>query len=47
MDEDAFIAALDERVRAEAPDVAAQLAQAAPYHHIHKGLSRWLSKRGG
>src|SRR6476620_5850990 len=46
-DEDEFIAQLDARVRAEAPEVAEQLAQAVAYHHIHKGLTRWHSKRGG
>jgi hypothetical protein len=34
-------------VRAKAPEVAEELAQAVPYDHVHKGLSRWLSKRGG
>jgi glyoxylase-like metal-dependent hydrolase (beta-lactamase superfamily II) len=46
-DEPGFIALMDARVRAEAPEVAAQLAQAVPYDHIHKGLTRWWSKHGG
>ena len=45
--EDDFIAQMDAKVRAEAPEVAAQLAQAVPYDHIWKGLTRWHSKRGG
>jgi glyoxylase-like metal-dependent hydrolase (beta-lactamase superfamily II) len=46
-DEDAFIGLMRERVAAEAPEVARQVAQAVPYDHIHKGLSRWWSKRAG
>jgi glyoxylase-like metal-dependent hydrolase (beta-lactamase superfamily II) len=46
-EEDEFITLMDERVRAEAPEVAEQLAQAVPYDHIWKGLARWRSKLGG
>ena len=46
-DEASFIELLDARVRAEAPEVADQLAQAVPYDHIHKGLARWRSKHAG
>ena len=46
-DEESFIALMDERVRAEAGEVAEQVAQAVPYHHIWKGLHRWHSKQGG
>jgi glyoxylase-like metal-dependent hydrolase (beta-lactamase superfamily II) len=46
-DEPSFIALLEERVRERAPEVAEQVAQAVPYDHIHKGLTRWLSKRAG
>jgi glyoxylase-like metal-dependent hydrolase (beta-lactamase superfamily II) len=45
-DEPSFIALMDAKVRAEAPEVADQLAQAVPYDHIHKGLTRWWSKHG-
>jgi glyoxylase-like metal-dependent hydrolase (beta-lactamase superfamily II) len=46
-DEDEYVARMDARMRDAAPEVAEQLAQAVPYDHIHKGLSRWLSKHGG
>jgi glyoxylase-like metal-dependent hydrolase (beta-lactamase superfamily II) len=46
-EEDEFIARMDAKVRAEAPEVAAEMAQAVPYDHIWKGLSRWHSKQGG
>jgi glyoxylase-like metal-dependent hydrolase (beta-lactamase superfamily II) len=46
-EEDDFIAQMDAKVRAEAPEVAAELAQAVPYDHIWKGLTRWHSKRAG
>jgi glyoxylase-like metal-dependent hydrolase (beta-lactamase superfamily II) len=46
-EEDEFIAQMDAKVRAEAPEVASQLAQAVPYDHIWKGLTRWHSKHGG
>jgi glyoxylase-like metal-dependent hydrolase (beta-lactamase superfamily II) len=46
-DEESFIALMDAKVRAEAPEVAEELAQAVPYHHVWKGLHRWHSKRGG
>jgi glyoxylase-like metal-dependent hydrolase (beta-lactamase superfamily II) len=42
-----FIAQMEAKVAAEAPEVAEQLAQAVPYHHIWKGLTRWHSKLGG
>jgi glyoxylase-like metal-dependent hydrolase (beta-lactamase superfamily II) len=45
--EDEFIALMQQRVRERAPEVADELAQAVPFDHIHKGLSRWHSKRGG
>jgi glyoxylase-like metal-dependent hydrolase (beta-lactamase superfamily II) len=46
-EEDDYIARMDAKVRAEAPEVAQQLAQAVPYDHIWKGLTRWHSKRAG
>jgi glyoxylase-like metal-dependent hydrolase (beta-lactamase superfamily II) len=46
-DEPAFIELMRERVAAEAPDVADEVAQAVPFDHIHKGLTRWWSKQGG
>jgi glyoxylase-like metal-dependent hydrolase (beta-lactamase superfamily II) len=46
-EEDDYIARMDAKVRAEAPEVAEQLAQAVPYDHIWKGLTRWHSKRAG
>jgi glyoxylase-like metal-dependent hydrolase (beta-lactamase superfamily II) len=46
-DEESFVALMDAKVRAEAPEVAEELAQAVPYDHIWKGLHRWHSKRGG
>jgi hypothetical protein len=46
-EEPEFIAQMEERVAREAPEVAEELAQAVPYHHIWKGLTRWHSKRGG
>jgi glyoxylase-like metal-dependent hydrolase (beta-lactamase superfamily II) len=46
-EEDEFIARMDAKVRAEAPEVAEQVAQAVPYDHIWKGLTRWHSKRAG
>jgi glyoxylase-like metal-dependent hydrolase (beta-lactamase superfamily II) len=46
-DEASFIELLEERIAGAAPEVSAQLAQAVPYDHIHKGLSRWWSKRAG
>jgi glyoxylase-like metal-dependent hydrolase (beta-lactamase superfamily II) len=46
-EEDDFIAQMDAKVRAEAPEVGAELAQAVPFDHIWKGLSRWHSKQGG
>jgi glyoxylase-like metal-dependent hydrolase (beta-lactamase superfamily II) len=46
-DEESFIALMDAKVRAEAPEVAEELAQAVPYDHVWKGLHRWHSKRGG
>lgn len=42
-----YVARMDARVRAEVPEVAEQVAQAVPYDHIWKGLTRWHSKRGG
>jgi glyoxylase-like metal-dependent hydrolase (beta-lactamase superfamily II) len=45
--EDEFIARMQDRVRAEAPEIADELSQAVPYDHIHKGLSRWHAKQGG
>jgi len=46
-DQDAFMAALHERIVAGAPaeDVAA-IEQAAPLDHLFLGLDRWHSKRG-
>jgi glyoxylase-like metal-dependent hydrolase (beta-lactamase superfamily II) len=46
-DEESFVALMDAKVRAEAPEVAGELAQAVPYDHIWKGLHRWHSKQGG
>jgi glyoxylase-like metal-dependent hydrolase (beta-lactamase superfamily II) len=45
--EEDFIAQMDAKVQSEAPEVAAELAQAVPYDHIWKGLTRWHSKRAG
>jgi glyoxylase-like metal-dependent hydrolase (beta-lactamase superfamily II) len=42
-----FIAQMEERVAREAPEVAGELAQAVPYHHIWKGLTRWHSQQRG
>jgi glyoxylase-like metal-dependent hydrolase (beta-lactamase superfamily II) len=47
LEEDEFIARMEAKVREEAPEVAGELAQAVPYDHIWKGLTRWHSKRGG
>jgi glyoxylase-like metal-dependent hydrolase (beta-lactamase superfamily II) len=46
-DEESFIELMREKVAAEAPEVSERVAQAVPYDHIHKGLSRWWSKRAG
>ena len=46
-DEESFIALMRDKVAAEAPEVSEQVAQAVPYDHIHKGLTRWWSKRAG
>jgi glyoxylase-like metal-dependent hydrolase (beta-lactamase superfamily II) len=46
-DEESFIELMRARVAAEAPEVADPVVQAVPYDHIHKGLSRWWSKRAG
>jgi glyoxylase-like metal-dependent hydrolase (beta-lactamase superfamily II) len=46
-EEDDFIARMQARVAREAPEVAEELAQAVPYHHIWKGLTRWHSRQGG
>ena len=46
-DEASFIALMRARVAAAAPDVAEPVAQAVPFDHIHKGLTRWWSKRAG
>ena len=42
-----FIAAMRERVRANAPDQLETFAQAAPFDHLWLGLDRWRSKFGG
>jgi glyoxylase-like metal-dependent hydrolase (beta-lactamase superfamily II) len=42
-----FIAQMEERIAREAPEVAGELAQAVPYHHIWKGLTRWHSQQRG
>jgi glyoxylase-like metal-dependent hydrolase (beta-lactamase superfamily II) len=42
-----FIAQMQARVAREAPEVAGELAQAVPYHHIWKGLTRWHSQQRG
>jgi N-methylhydantoinase B/oxoprolinase/acetone carboxylase alpha subunit len=46
-DEASFVELMRARIAAEAPEVADTIAQAVPYDHIHKGLSRWWSKRAG
>jgi glyoxylase-like metal-dependent hydrolase (beta-lactamase superfamily II) len=46
-DEESFVALMAAKVRAEAPEVAEELAQAVPYDHVWKGLHRWHSKRAG
>jgi glyoxylase-like metal-dependent hydrolase (beta-lactamase superfamily II) len=46
-DEPSFMELLAARVQDVAPEVAEQVAQAVPYDHIHKGLTRWRSKQGG
>src|SRR4051794_40470835 len=43
-DLDGFIAAMREKVEAQAPGVAEMFAQAAPYDHLFLGLDRWHSK---
>jgi glyoxylase-like metal-dependent hydrolase (beta-lactamase superfamily II) len=45
-DQDAFMAALHERIVDSAPDEVAAIEQAAPLDHLFLGLDRWHSKRG-
>jgi glyoxylase-like metal-dependent hydrolase (beta-lactamase superfamily II) len=46
LDQDAFMAALHERIAADAPDDVAPTEQAAPLDHLFLGLDRWHRKRG-
>jgi glyoxylase-like metal-dependent hydrolase (beta-lactamase superfamily II) len=46
-DQDAFIAALRERVRAGAGPYAESVLQAAPPDHLFLGLDRWRNRRAG
>jgi glyoxylase-like metal-dependent hydrolase (beta-lactamase superfamily II) len=45
-DQEAFMAALHERIVEAAPDEVAAIEQAAPLDHLFLGLDRWHSKRG-
>jgi glyoxylase-like metal-dependent hydrolase (beta-lactamase superfamily II) len=45
-DQDAFMAALHERVAERAPDEVEATEQAAPLDHLFLGLDRWHRKRG-
>ena len=45
-DQEAFMAALHERIAREAPDEVAAIEQAAPLDHLFLGLDRWHRKRG-
>ena len=44
-DMDGFVAAMTERLAAEAPDRVETYAQAAPLEHLWLGLDRWRSKQ--
>jgi glyoxylase-like metal-dependent hydrolase (beta-lactamase superfamily II) len=44
-DQDAFMAALHDRIIHTAPEDVAQFEQAAPLDHLFLGLDRWHSKR--
>jgi glyoxylase-like metal-dependent hydrolase (beta-lactamase superfamily II) len=46
-DQDAFVSAMRERVRARAADVADAILQAAPPEHLFLGLQRWSAKQRG
>jgi glyoxylase-like metal-dependent hydrolase (beta-lactamase superfamily II) len=45
-DQQAFMAALHERIAGEAPDEVAAIEQAAPLDHLFLGLDRWHRKKG-
>jgi len=45
-DQDAFMAALHERISRAAPGDVAEFEQAAPLDHLFLGLDRWHRKRG-
>ncbi len=45
-DQEAFMAALHERVVQAAPDEVAAIEEAAPLDHLFLGLDRWHSNRG-
>ena len=45
-DQEAFMAALHERIAEEAPDEVDAIELAAPLDHLFLGLDRWHSKRG-
>ena len=45
-DQDAFMAALHERIVQSAPDEVEAIELAAPLDHLFLGLDRWHSKRG-
>jgi glyoxylase-like metal-dependent hydrolase (beta-lactamase superfamily II) len=45
-EQEEFILAMEERVRAGAGDAADAILQAAPPDHLFLGLRRWLDKRG-
>jgi len=46
-DLDGFVAAMRERLAAEAPDGVETYAQAAPLEHLWLGLDRWRAKAAG
>jgi glyoxylase-like metal-dependent hydrolase (beta-lactamase superfamily II) len=45
-DQEAFMAALHERISRAAPNDVAEFEQAAPLDHLFLGLQRWHSKQG-
>jgi glyoxylase-like metal-dependent hydrolase (beta-lactamase superfamily II) len=45
-DQEAFMAALHERIVESAPDEVGAIEQAAPLDHLFLGLDRWHGKRG-